>query len=392
MNANGMNGADIRRLNRLAVLKVIAQSKGISRMKITEQTGLTKMTISNIVSEFQSLGLLESAEDMARPMSAGRRPDILRFSAQSPVSIGLWVSRDYCSGIAADLHLSTLAAHSIPLRDETAESLLQKLMDLAKRLLDGIGSRTVAGIGIATIGPVDLAVGQLLKPPNFYGIENLSLREPLQQTFRLPVFIQNDMNAAALAEMHYGSGRDAQDFVYIGLSNGIGAGIVLGGDLFEGSHGFAGEIGHTSVDPDGPRCRCGRRGCLELYTGIPALLEQAREKLKRAFFDFASLAVFSEQSPEGAAFLQQQLEPLTTKLTDLCNFMDPQLLLIGHDGALLPAFILRNLEAAINQSVLAAGSSAVRVRASTFSSIAPLLGAASIVWDQVFRGLLPITE
>lgn len=385
---NGINGADVRRLNRLSVLRHLAQNKGISRVELAEKTGLTKMTISNIVAEFEEQGLIMSADTQERD-GAGRKPVALQFSPASPAVAGLWVSRDYLSGIVTDMHLSNLAMHTVPLAAETADSFWDKLYGLIDALL-GRTDRTVCGIGIASIGPVDVRGGQLLNPPNFHGLNNLPLVEQLTSHCGRPVYLQNDMNAGALAELYFGLCRGEDSFVYIGAGNGVGAGMVADGRLFSGSGGFAGEIGHMVLDAHGPLCHCGNRGCLETYVSIPPILEAFRQAFDQPFEDFTQVCAFSAKDARGRALLDERLHWLATGLVGLCNTTDPRVLVLGEDLVYLLDDCVAALEQEINRRILARGYTGVRLMKTSFGTLSSVLGAAVIVLEKLFDGVIAL--
>ena len=148
----------------------------------------------------------------------------------------------------------------------------------ARRLLAeaGLGPGDLAAVGVSAPGPVDAARGALVNPPNLPGWGTVPLRDLLAGALGVPVHVENDANAAALAEWRHGAGRGFEDFVYLTMSTGVGGGLVLGGRLYAGALGNAGEIGHLPVEWDGDPCGCGLRGCLEAYVGGAAWTRRLR--------------------------------------------------------------------------------------------------------------------
>ncbi len=152
---------------------------------------------------------------------------------------------------------------------------------LVRRIGEAIGElqsqlpygQAIDAVGICCPGPVDHAAGLLIDPPNLQGLHNTPLREMLSQATGLPVVLEHDAKAAALGEFHYGAGRDGddRDMVYIVVGTGVGAAIILDGELYRGRRNGAGEIGHTMLNPDGELCSCGSRGCVETYLSGPWL-------------------------------------------------------------------------------------------------------------------------
>ena len=157
--------------------------------------------------------------------------------------------------------------------------VLERIVDLGRDLL---GRREVSGvtvrrIGVGCAGPVDRLAGLVLNPPNLPGWTRVALVEHLQRALGLPAVLENDANAAALGEFRYGAGKGAGSLVYLTVSTGIGGGIILDGKIWHGLKDAAGEIGHMTLDPDGPLCGCGGRGCLEAIASGPSIARRARE-------------------------------------------------------------------------------------------------------------------
>lgn len=390
MKPSGINSADVKRLNRLTVLKYLCQNKGISRMELTANTGLTKMTISNIISEFLEKGLIEYS-DQIQPVSAayGRKPAGLQFTEKTPVVAGLWVSRDSCSAVITDLNLTPLKNSSISFGKESVESLKNKLLELMDIIMtDEV--RPLLGIGIASIGPLDMEKGVLLNPPNFFNIKEFNYKAFLEQKYHCPVFVQNDMNAAALAENYFGICKDIRNFAYVGLSNGIGSGIIVNHELFEGSKGFAGEIGHMVINYSGPKCHCGNNGCLETYLNTTNLIESFEASFNMGFIKFSEIIAYCRHSEEGRAWLEKQMNILTIGLINMCNTIDPHILVMGHEAALLDKSILDYIEKSLNNKILAAGFTNIKLVASSFGTLAPVMGASVIVMEKLFKGTLEL--
>jgi glucokinase len=148
-----------------------------------------------------------------------------------------------------------------------------------RRLLEqsGVAPGDVEAIGVALPGPLDPDAGVLLAPPNLLGWHHLPIRDMLQDALGVPTYIENDANAAALAEWHFGAARGFQHAVYLTMSTGVGGGLILGGRLYRGVMASAGEVGHMPVEWDGEPCPCGQRGCLEVYTGGASWTRRLRE-------------------------------------------------------------------------------------------------------------------
>ncbi len=385
MRTKGISLEHTKRSNRLLVLRLLCSGAGFSRTEITKKVGLAKMTVTNITSELLRAGLIE--ETVSQHAGAGRPQMRLELTQQAPAVVGLFLNRDSCTGIAATMDLNVLSRAQYPLGPEdTADSLLDKLEMAARQLVASCGREEILGVGIAAMGPLNSEMGRLLDPPNFYGIQNLDLTDTLSQRLGLPMFLANDMDAAALAEKLYGRGRALRNFVYVGLTNGVGAGLILNDSLFRGKQGFAGELGHMTIDCDGPLCTCGKRGCLETYVSVPKMLTLFRKEFGVDFSCFRDLCLFCEKDPSGAFLLDTLLEKLSVALVNLCNLTDPEAVIIGHDGASLTDAQLATVAERVNRSILARSSARIPLLRSSFGTQASLYGAAVLPLKSVFNG------
>ena len=261
----GFNNTHLKYRNRGIVLQLIANEPR-SRIDITKRMGLTRMAISNIVSELIDENYILEGETRENAQ-VGRNPILLDISSGSPLAAGIYIARNSASAMLTDIRLTAIYVDEIPLENETADSLKEKICLLLDRLFayrdEKMKYRRILGIGISSIGPFDPNTATILNPIDFFSISNLPLKEFLEERYRLPVFAENDMNASALAEHLHGSGQGCDDFLYLGITSGIGSGIVVNGRLYGADSISVGEIGHMCINFDGPLCSCGNRGCLE---------------------------------------------------------------------------------------------------------------------------------
>jgi glucokinase len=166
------------------------------------------------------------------------------------------------------------------IRTKTAACIKELVSNLRALILHAcVPPKKILGVGVGCPGPVDSSKGTLPRSPNLPGWKGIPLRNILQKATGLPVFLANDANAAALGEKFFGAGKKVQDLIYITVSTGVGGGIVMNGELHEGAGCVAGEIGHMSVVPEGRRCGCGKRGCLEAYASGTAIVNNVRDRM-----------------------------------------------------------------------------------------------------------------
>jgi len=396
----------LRISNRAEIIRRLSIQGPISRIELANQLGLTKMAISSIVSEMIEEGLVleqgtHASSDKYRtafpenlkeesacvPSSgAGRRPGILTIHAEQINALGLYLSRDAIEGVQCDVTGRIIRTWNHPLEEFTnADNYLTQMDEVLDAMLHETAGSHVAGIGISSIGPLDMSTGRLLSPANFHGIHNLLLTEFVQRKCSFPVILDNDMNAAVQAEQLYGTAKKYRHVVYLGIGNGIGAGVISYGRIFQGSSGVGGELGHMSVNLDGPDCLCGNRGCLELYASIPVLLRQSGSLNVKEMVDQAV------NDPASANFWKpRMMQALTTALINIANIFDPEIILLGHQSTYLAPLLLPELENEVNKQIIQREIRHIPIRIAAFGEQTPLVGAAALVFQAVFRGEIPV--
>ncbi|MEV7801647.1 ROK family transcriptional regulator [Microbispora sp. NPDC088329] len=265
----------MRARNLALVLGAVGARGSVTRAALAEMTGLTKTTVSKLVGDLIEGGLVVETGTV-RDGERGRPGVEIRISGQHVAALGLEINVDYLAACVVDLARTVRLRRSTQAVDNRAASpvdVIARLGDLAASVVDEAvekGLRVVGGV-LAVPGPVDMTSGVVHNAPNL-GWRDVPLASLLR--FPFPVGVENEANLAALGELWFGSGLP--DFLHVSGEIGIGAGLVVRGRLFRGAHGFAGELGHVVVSPDGPQCRCGGRGCLEQYAGQDALQTAAR--------------------------------------------------------------------------------------------------------------------
>lgn len=262
-----------REVNRRIVLNLIRAYKAISRAELARKTGLQRSTVSLIIEQLLAEDWV--AESMVGYSPRGRKPTYLRLNAERLGVIGVNL-RPYSTTIAlADLNANFRAQESIP-TPPSPEEFLKETTRRINNLRQSHAGLTCEGIGVALPGRVDLATQKLVFAPNL-GWEDIDLKTPLEAATGLPVALENAANACALAEMWFGRWGDLRDLAIVTVSEGIGTGFVLNGQLVTGPSGRAGEFGHVTIDPNGPKCKCGNRGCWEVFASNTATTEYYRQ-------------------------------------------------------------------------------------------------------------------
>ena len=248
----------------------------------------------------------------------------------------------------------------------SAAGALRTMLDMARRLLADVGVEPdlLGGVGVSFGGHVDAEAGVVLRSVHVPGWEDRSLAAELTAEFGVPSVVENDANAAALAEWRFGAGQGRPSLLYLTVSTGIGGGIVLDGQVYRGRHGMAGEIGHTVVAPNGPPCPCGRRGCLEAVAAGPAIARTARERLaadptrpsllrERPDFqaqDVAAAAVAGDVLAKET--LDEALVYLGLGVANAINLLDPGCVVLGGGVTRMGAPLLSRVRQAVRDHAL----------------------------------------
>jgi glucokinase-like ROK family protein len=268
----------IRAINRFNILNAIRTSGRMSRVEIARATGLSQASVTGITAELIGEGLLRETETGVS--HGGRRPVLLALNPGGAYALGVYLSIHQIGVVIIDFEATILSSHAMTLTEThyRPEVLADKVAQAVQACLwqANFAKEQIAGVGIGIPGLVDSQTGIVRFLPN-YQWENVNLRDLVQQRIDHPTYIENSANTLTISEQWFGEGRGVDNFLLITLEHGVGMGVVINGQLYRGERGIAGEFGHFTLDPQGPECRCGRRGCLEATVGNYAILRQARQ-------------------------------------------------------------------------------------------------------------------
>ena len=253
----------------------------------------------------------------------------------------------------------------------------------------------ISGIGIGAPGVVSLKKGTVENPPNLLGWERVHLGKIMSKEFGLPVFVENDANAAAIGEFIYGADKKLESFIMITLGTGVGGGIIFEKKLFRGEFGAAGEIGHITINIDGPKCKCGSFGCLETYLGNNYLISNVKEKLKEhknsMIFELLgndlnnlSPKTIHDASLKGDVFSKNIIEDVGDKLgyglASIVNVLDISNIIIGGGVSGFGAPLIKSTTESLKERVLKPLKSRIKVYQAGLKNNAGIKGASSLVF------------
>ena len=377
----GINNNDLKRRNRGLVLQLIATEASNTRVGIAKASKLTKMSVTNIMDEFIHMNLIVEGEREKKDLQ-GRNPSRLDFSPNAPKVVGVLINRSYCAAVLCDFHLNVIKTARQEIDRTDKEWLLNTIYSLVEEMMEE--DKNILGIGVASIGPLDVANGVLLSPPRFYGIRNLPLGDILKEKYGLPVFVDHQYNSAARAEKLFGCGKDFSSFIFVGITDGIGAGIYLNGRILQSQSGLGSELGHMSVDYHGIPCECGYYGCVENFASVNEIccLVEAAVGRKMTFeecLNHSDEAVIDQ-------ILKEALDKLCSCLVSVSNLLNPEAIIMGHESVKLPKRYLERIENIINQYKLPEDYNHIQILRPHFGEESQLVGAACNVLAQVFDG------
>ncbi|MBS4753519.1 ROK family transcriptional regulator [Nocardioides sp. zg-ZUI104] len=378
----GTNQGAVRRHNLGTLLRHVHDAGEMSRADLTYRMGLNRSTIAGLVSELESLGLLEHASPAA-PRGAGRPSAGVRIRDDGPyvVAVDLGVDQVVVAAVGLGGRIGVRAATALTQPSE-AWHVGASVAGLVRRVVaTSPAAAPLLGIGVAVPGLVRRSDGLVRHAPNL-GWRDVSFGSIVLAALDLavPIAVGNDADLGAWAEHRLGAAVDVADVVYLSGNVGVGAGVILGGRRLEGVAGYAGEVGHLCHDPAGTTCHCGSRGCWETVVGAPAIAE--------------ALCCPAEQVPRLGVMLDElstaprELRPIGVELgrglASVVNVFNPSIVVLG--GYFRPLFRLLGPEvtAGLAERSLRPARDAVRLAAPGLGTDSVLLGAAEAAMGPVF--------
>ncbi len=404
---SGSNLKDIKLRNRLLLLKLLSTQKGISRVDLAKTTGLSKVAVGKIISDLISMGYVYEEDGSLfdeSQLPQGRPAIRLKLSNESPCICGMLVKRNHCVVILADLGGCILEQENFTYQEQVTEQqligyLLQGFQKMQRR------GRNIIAIGIAANGPLSTGSGTLLNPTfissdGFYHLPPIAIVSQLKDHTGLPVLLCNDANTGALAEKLYGAAGAISDFGYINLGIGIGAGFVLNHSLYNGFTGLSGEIGHTSINFNGPPCFCGNRGCLETYACAEKMKEHINSIypfLPRSGIDSVEKLTLEKvidaanaNDPVAVSALDEYCNYLCISLVNVLNLLDLTHLFVGYPSTKPGSILESMLDRKINSAKSFYSHNHVVIAKSSLGKNSTLVGSIALVADQIFNGEIKI--
>jgi predicted NBD/HSP70 family sugar kinase len=376
----------LRELNRLRVVDALRVHGRLSRADISRRTGLSRSTVSTIASDLLGRGFVtERTESEEERAGQGRPPVLLSLDPSAGTVVGVDFDHNRLRVAVSDLS-RTVLAESVTAVDVDNDAL--EALDAAGELVEAaledaeVDRARVLGVGVALAGPVDHARGALHPSSILPGWAHVDAAAELSARLELPVHIDNDANLGALAEVTLGAGRNAQHALYVQISSGIGAGLIVDGRPYHGFNGVAGEIGHIAVDETGPICRCGNRGCLEMLASGPALVRMLRSG-RGAELSVPEMIELARTGDLGARRVISDAGTVVGRvIASVCNIFNPEMVVVGGDLGAAGELFLGPVRESVMRSALPTATKGLDVVAGTLGERANVLGALALAIAQ----------
>jgi glucokinase-like ROK family protein len=387
----------LREHNLLRVVDVLLERGVASRADIARRTGLSRTTVSSLVADLIRRGLVcERAGTPERDSGAGagRPPVLLALDRSVGAVVGLDFGHTHLRVVVADLSHEILAEaeqamdvdHSAAEGFEAAATLVDAVLAEA-----GVPRDRVVNVGMGIPGPISHRSGTVGSASILPGWVGVRAAEELERRLGMPVVVENDANLGALGESLFGAGRGAREIVYLKVSSGIGAGVILGGRIHRGAGGTAGEIGHLLVDEGGHVCRCGNRGCLETVAAAPGLLEQISRTHGSSLSIHDVVALAAGGDPGCRRVIADAGQHIGRAVAMLCNLLNPERVVVGGDLSAAGDLLLGPLRAALDRYAIPSAAEDADVRTGLLGERAEVRGAVALAIGEAQPSLMQAT-
>lgn len=387
----------IRARNRRVVLQCIREAGAIARVEIVKRVDISPTTVSIITKELLKEGLIETnaEETSAQPAGRGRPKTRLRLRANAAHAIGIKLALHHIAVSVTNFLGDVLASETVPFppHHRTSEKIIELCAQQIERTLvdTGLDRSQLLGVGIGVSGAVDYNRGQVVWSPLFTE-RDIPLRSAIEMRTGLDVVVDNEANLAGLAEKWFGLGQTFGSYLLVTVEHGVGMSIAINHQIYRGLHGFAGEFGHTKIEIDGKKCRCGKSGCVEAYVADYAIIREAADLVgrvplndQRAVEKVLEELATRADSGEAAvtAIFEKAGSALGIALANAVNLFDPPIIVISGQRMAHPtkAFI-KSLRRSMAGNLLASAAGAPPIEFRPWGDDLWARGAAALVLEE----------
>lgn len=392
--------AFVRETNLSLVLRLIHNQSPLSRAQIAGITGLNKSTVSSLVDELIAIGLVhETGSNMG---GTGRPATLLEINPKIGSIIGVELGVDFVSVAITDLLGNILwrKREDTDPSDDQQKTINKTLLIVKEAASFGKRKNSrILGLGLTTPGTVDTQNGTLIFAPNLHW-HNVPLVKIFSESTKLRVFVENDANAAAVAEHLFGTARECNDFIFVFAGVGIGGGLFLNGKLYRGRNGFAGEIGHSPImaEPSQNVCHCGNRGCWETYANQYSIIQRVQARLEVKRTSIIPQLMAEQNAPLGIPLIKQAADAGDVEAIDsfreagramgqgfagLINIFNPEKIILGGPLSIAGEYMLPAIRETVKQHAMPGIFPQAEISLSPYGPDSSLIGAAAIVVNDI---------
>ncbi|MFB6823265.1 ROK family protein [Streptomyces virginiae] len=374
--------SSLHRANLERVVRAVRLAGSLTQAEIARATGLSAATVSNIVRELKDGGTVEVTDTSA----GGRRARSVSLSGDAGIVIGVDFGHTHLRVAVGNLAHQVLAEETEPLDvDASWADGFDRAEALVGRLIAdiGVGLEKVIGVGLGVPGPIDVESGTLGSTAILPGWAGINPRQELSQRLGVPVYVDNDANLGALGELVWGSGRGVKDLAYIKVASGVGAGLVINGQIYRGPGGTAGEIGHITLDESGPVCRCGNRGCLETFTAARYVLPLLQGTHGPELTMERVVELAREGDPGCRRVITDVGRHIGSGVASLCNLLNPSRVVLGGSLAEAGELVLAPIRESVGRYAIPSAARQLSVLTGNLGGRAEVLGALALVLSEM---------
>jgi glucokinase-like ROK family protein len=387
----------IKKMNTSVILNTIREHNSISRADIARLTKLTPATVTNITSELLQHQIILEAE--RGESSGGRKPVMLRINTDGYYVVGVYIGSKVVEVVIANLNSDFIFEKKINnSADLTHKDILKNIVEIIQEWRKNNNSEKVLGIGVGVHGLVQTEKGIAVYAPNL-GWENVPIKDYFEENLNIPVFIDNDVRTMTLGESWFGVAKDINNFILIYIGYGVGGSIVVDNHLFRGMNEGAGEIGHMTIDPKGPKCSCGNTGCLQTLISENAIVQEMKRLITEGHYSSIKDLVGDEIcriSPEivyeaainndnlALTVIKEQSKYLGIAIANLINTINPSMIIISGKITRLGDIVMNVVMDEVRNRSLKYLQHSTKIIYSTLNRKAVLKGAVSLVLNETF--------
>lgn len=385
-----------RDTNYRRILHLMMKERELSKQEMARISSLSVPTVSNNVVRLMKDGIVEEAG--VSESTGGRKPMIIRFLPESRYAFGVDFSSNHLTSsskirvILIDFDATIKAEHAFDYQDfGNVDDIIRHIQEITEKMIQkwNLPLDKILGIGFSLPGTVNERKKVLERAPNLIpdlGMNDLHFKK-FESLFPFPLFVENEANAAAFAELHFGVAKQKRNLIYLSINRGIGAGIVVRGHIYKGNKKRAGEIGHITIDSQGIECTCGRNDCWEIYAASGALIRNFNRRSEFKLTDtHGFLTRLKKDDPIAAEIWEEYIDHLVRGINNIILFYDPHYVVVGGEICEFGDRLLEPLKTRIFEQNTYYEKDDIEILLSQLKENAAILGVALIPFQHLFYG------